>query len=107
MPLLSDLNRGNESIIGETGCTRYKVHLLDINGIGAKENIRGRLKKYERQIKRFLKFCRLKCKKCHWEKMIKLKELVDEFDSDIISLKRNANRSPPPTTTGHYIFKIC
>jgi hypothetical protein len=58
MPLLSNLNRGNESIIGETGSTRYKVHLLDINGISAKENIRGRLKTYQRQIKRFLKICR-------------------------------------------------
>ncbi len=58
MPLLSDLNRGNEPIIGETGNTRHKVHLLDINGISAKENIRGRLKTYQRQKKRFLKFCR-------------------------------------------------
>ena len=33
MPLLSDSHRGNESIIGETGSTRYKVHFLDINGI--------------------------------------------------------------------------
>ncbi len=37
MPILSDLNRGNEPIIGETGSTRYKVHLVDINDISAKK----------------------------------------------------------------------